>query len=102
MRIEIDYDRCAGTGMCTGFAPSVFEIDDDGALSVLTADPPPETREAVESRQSSQNPLVRSINAQLRSARTRLRKPEMWAWAASLAIFSSPMTIASHIAACSA
>ncbi len=35
--------------MCTGFAPSVFEIDDDGALSVLTADPPPEIREAVES-----------------------------------------------------
>ena len=35
--------------MCTGFAPSVFEIDDDGALNVLTADPPPETREAVKS-----------------------------------------------------
>ena len=49
MRIAIDYDRCAGTGMCTGFAPSVFEIDDVGALNVLTADPPPETREAVES-----------------------------------------------------
>ena len=33
MRIQVDYDRCEGHGLCAGQAPGLFELDDDGELS---------------------------------------------------------------------
>ena len=51
MRIEVDRDRCAGTGGCEALAPGVFEIGDDGALVVLAPEPDeadlPDVRDAV-------------------------------------------------------
>jgi ferredoxin len=35
MRIEVDWDTCAGHGSCEGVAPDVFELDDDGNLQLL-------------------------------------------------------------------
>jgi ferredoxin len=32
MRVEVNFDRCEGHGMCEAMAPEVFELDDDGNL----------------------------------------------------------------------
>ena len=34
-RVEVDRDRCVGSGTCEALAPDVFEVDDDGVLAVL-------------------------------------------------------------------
>ena len=50
-RIDVDRDRCVGSGMCEALAPTVFEVDDDGVLAVLRPQPPeddvPDVRTAV-------------------------------------------------------
>lgn len=38
MKVEIDYDRCEGYGLCAQSAPDVFAIDDDGDSHVLQPD----------------------------------------------------------------
>jgi len=32
MRIDVDYDRCEGHGLCEQTAPEVFRLDDEGSL----------------------------------------------------------------------
>ncbi len=32
MKIEADYDRCEGHGLCVDQAPEVFDLDDEGDL----------------------------------------------------------------------
>lgn len=32
MKVDIDWDRCEGHGLCAGQAPEVFDLDDDGEL----------------------------------------------------------------------
>ncbi|GAB2636281.1 ferredoxin [Nocardia goodfellowii] len=32
MRIEVDWGRCEGHGICADKAPKIFRIDDDGDL----------------------------------------------------------------------
>ncbi len=49
MRIVIDRERCAATGMCTSIAPANFELDDAGALVVKDEGVLPETLELIES-----------------------------------------------------
>lgn len=39
MRIVVDYDKCTGLGMCEAEAPDLFEVQDDGSLLVLNANP---------------------------------------------------------------
>ncbi|HEY6881071.1 MAG TPA: ferredoxin [Polyangiales bacterium] len=48
MKIVIDWDLCQGHANCTGDAPEVFRVDDDGKLHVLIEEPPESMREAVE------------------------------------------------------
>ena len=48
MKILIDRDLCQGHANCTGDAPEVFHIDDDGVLQVLIEQPPEELRPKVE------------------------------------------------------
>ena len=36
MKVVVDRVRCTGTGICETRVPAVFEIDDDGALVILT------------------------------------------------------------------
>jgi ferredoxin len=38
-RVEVDRDRCVGSGTCEALAPAVFEVDDDGVLAVLRPAP---------------------------------------------------------------
>lgn len=38
-RIVVDRDRCIGSGTCEALAPAVFEVDDDGVMTVLHPEP---------------------------------------------------------------
>jgi ferredoxin len=38
-RVQVDRERCISSGVCEHVAPAVFELDDDGVLQVLQADP---------------------------------------------------------------
>ena len=50
-RIDVDRDRCVGSGACEALAPEVFEVDDDGILLVHRPEPTedelPDVRDAV-------------------------------------------------------
>jgi ferredoxin len=35
VRIDVDFDRCEGHGLCEQTAPEVYQLDDDGNLTVL-------------------------------------------------------------------
>jgi ferredoxin len=52
VRIVLDRAKCTGIGICESFAPTVFEVDDNGELVVLSAEVPEgalgEVTEAVE------------------------------------------------------
>ena len=48
MRISVDLQRCTGLGMCEGEAPHIFEVQDDGSLKVLIAEPGEQHRAAVQ------------------------------------------------------
>ncbi len=37
-RIEIDRDRCVGSGNCLFWAPNTFDLDDGGTAVVIDAD----------------------------------------------------------------
>lgn len=39
MRVEVDHDRCVGTGGCEALAPHLFEVGDDGVLVILQPEP---------------------------------------------------------------
>lgn len=47
MRIHVDMETCIGSGMCTGFAPDVFELDDEGTLQLLADVVPADAERAV-------------------------------------------------------
>ena len=40
MRIEIDFDKCIGIGSCEAVLPEVFEVSDEGQVTVLQPEPP--------------------------------------------------------------
>jgi len=48
MHIKIDFDLCKGHANCMGEVPEVFQVDDQGYLTVLQEEPPEELRERVE------------------------------------------------------
>jgi ferredoxin len=48
MKVLIDRDLCQGHANCTGDAPEVFQIDDDGKLQVLLEEPPEDLRPKLE------------------------------------------------------
>jgi ferredoxin len=51
-RIEVDRERCVGSGTCEALAPDVFEVDDDGVLVLHREQPGPgevdDVRDAVQ------------------------------------------------------
>ncbi|CAJ1584623.1 ferredoxin [[Mycobacterium] wendilense] len=48
MKVEIDYGRCEGHGVCVGLAPEVFALeDDDEQVRLLTDTPDASLAEAV-------------------------------------------------------
>jgi sterol 14-demethylase len=48
MKVLIDRDLCQGHANCTGDAPEVFHIDDEGKLQVLLEEPPADLRPKLE------------------------------------------------------
>lgn len=34
MRVDVDNDRCTGLGICESIVPDVFEVEDDGTLTI--------------------------------------------------------------------
>jgi ferredoxin len=40
MRIILDRAKCTGIGICEALAPTVFEVDDDGELIMLSSEVP--------------------------------------------------------------
>lgn len=48
MRVTVDFDTCVSTGSCARSAPAVFQLGNDGYLTVLQEEPPESEREAVE------------------------------------------------------
>ena len=48
MKIVIDWDLCQGHANCTGDAPEVFHVDDEGKLHVLVPEPSEDLRPKVE------------------------------------------------------
>ncbi len=40
MRVIIDWDLCRGHAQCMGEVPEVFEVDQEGKLTVLQEEPP--------------------------------------------------------------
>ena len=48
MKIKIDFDLCESNGLCEGFAPEVFELDDDDFLQLRTDQTTPENIDAVQ------------------------------------------------------
>lgn len=49
MKIVVDSGLCQGHGMCEGEAPELFEVDDDGKLTLKLANPPESMRAELES-----------------------------------------------------
>ena len=51
-QVEVDRERCVGSGSCEALAPDVFEVDDDGVLIVHRPEPTedelPDVRDAVQ------------------------------------------------------
>lgn len=39
-RIDVDFDRCEGHGLCEQAAPEIFRLDDEGELDLLVTDVP--------------------------------------------------------------
>lgn len=48
MKIVLDENKCSSLGMCESVAPEVFEVGDDGALTVLNTTPPEDQRARME------------------------------------------------------
>jgi ferredoxin len=47
MRVEVDAERCIGSGVCALVAPDVFDQrDDDGVVVLLDPHPPAEHHDA--------------------------------------------------------
>ncbi|MET8654430.1 MULTISPECIES: ferredoxin [Nocardia] len=40
MKVTVDFDQCEANGICVGFAPDVFELDDDDQLHVAGGEVP--------------------------------------------------------------
>ncbi len=52
MKIEVDWDRCIGAGMCVGIAPHLFQLDAKGKLNVLVEEPDEDQRATVQAAEA--------------------------------------------------
>jgi ferredoxin len=48
MRVVVDFDVCEANAICMGFAPEVFEVDENDFLVVLMEESPEHMRTKVE------------------------------------------------------
>ena len=47
MKLSVDYTLCLSTGLCTGLAPDVLELDESGSLVLLDEQPDADIAEDV-------------------------------------------------------
>ena len=47
-RVEVDRERCVGSGTCEMLAPDLFEVGDDGIVTVLRPEADGEDADAAE------------------------------------------------------
>ena len=47
MKVKADFDLCEANALCVGFAPDVFEVDDDDYLTILTEEVTPDNESRV-------------------------------------------------------
>ncbi len=40
MRVGVDYDQCEANGICVGYAPDIFDLNDDDELTVADVEVP--------------------------------------------------------------
>lgn len=52
MKVKVNPDICAGFGICTGIAPHVFALHDDGYAVVLVDEVAPEDEDAMRRAES--------------------------------------------------
>ena len=48
MKVEVDFGKCTGLGICESLAPEFFEVNDQGDLVLLKEDISPEELQAIE------------------------------------------------------
>ena len=48
MKVEVDFSKCTGLGICESLAPDFFEVNDDGDLVLLKEDITDDELQAVE------------------------------------------------------
>lgn len=48
MKVQVDFGKCTGLGICESLAPDFFEVNDDGDLVLLKEDITDEELAAVE------------------------------------------------------
>jgi ferredoxin len=48
MRVEVDLDKCTGHGICESIADDVFEVQDDGTVSIDEHERPESDRERMQ------------------------------------------------------
>ena len=48
MKICVDYDKCAGHGVCEGLDAEVFRLGEDGFTHLLTEHPSDDKRDVME------------------------------------------------------
>jgi ferredoxin len=53
MKVELDVDKCIGSGSCEMLAPEVFEVREDGLAHVLDASPGSELDQKVTAAEES-------------------------------------------------
>ncbi len=53
MRLEVDYNRCTGLGVCEAIAPEVFAIDDYGTMRIAETCPTDRLRALLDDAVSS-------------------------------------------------
>lgn len=52
MKVRVNSEICAGFGICTGIAPHVFELHEDGYAVVLVSEVAPEDEDAMRRAES--------------------------------------------------
>lgn len=48
MKLVLDENKCSSLGMCESVAPDVFEVGEEGGLTILNPTPPDDQRELME------------------------------------------------------
>jgi len=63
VRITVEPDRCAGSGMCRSIAPTIFGADDHGWVTLLVDDPGDDINEALDAADACPLGVIAVVDA---------------------------------------